>query len=298
MKVIIFGGSGFVGSHLADVLSDAGYKVKIFDRQVSAYLRSDQEMIIGDILDKEAVVKSMVDCDYVYNFAGFSDLDDATTKALDTIRQNIEGNAVILEAAKEAKIKRFVYASTIYVYSEKGGFYRCSKQAAESYVEEFQRKYNISFTILRFGTLYGTRSNKRNSVYRYVYDALNTGKISCSGRKETLREYINVKDAARLARDILDDKYKNNYVIISGHHPITFGQLLETIKEMCNDKIKIELSPVQNEEHYTLTPYSFTPKLGYKLTSNLYTDIGQGLLEVFSEIYKELKLNDEKGVLL
>ena len=113
-----------------------------------------------------------------------------------------------------------------------------------------------------------------------------------------MREYINVKDAARLSVDILNQQYKNQYVIISGHHPITFGQLLQTINEMCNGKITINLSALKNSGHYTLTPYSFSPKLGYKLTSNYYTDIGQGLLELFNEIYAKLKPQDEKGALL
>ena len=150
------------------------------------------------------------------------------------------------DAPDEAKIKRFIYASTIYVYSDKGGFYRCSKQAAESYVEEFQRKYGLDFTILRYGTLYGSRSDQRNSVYRYVYQALKDGNIDCFGTADTVREYINVKDAARLSVDILNQQYKNQYVIISGHHPITFGQLLQTINEMCNGKITINLSALKN----------------------------------------------------
>lgn len=298
MKVVVFGGSGFLGSHLADVLSNAGYKVVIFDIKPSSYLKPGQEMILGDILDLDKVEKVVEGCDYVYNFAGITDLDDAVTRSLDTIHQNIEGNVNILEAAKKAKVKRFIYASTIYVYSDKGGFYRCSKQAAETYIEEFERKYGLDFTILRYGTLYGTRADLRNSVYRYVYQALKDGCIRCKGQGETLREYINVRDAARLSVEILSEKYKNQYVIITGHHPITFRQLLETIKEMCSNKIEIELSAIQNHDHYNLTPYSFTPKIGYKLTSNYYTDIGQGLLEVLSEVHARLNSkNGEKMIL-
>jgi len=287
MKAIVFGGAGFVGSHVADALSNAGYEVLIYDTKPSKYLRSDQQMIVGDILDAEKVKKAMQECDYVYNFAGIADLDDATTKPIDTIRLNIEGNANILEASRKAKVKRFVYASTIYVYSSKGGFYRCSKQAAELYIEEYQRKYGLPFTILRYGTVYGPRADLRNSVYRYVYQAIKQRCIHCSGTGEEMREYINVKDAARLSVEILDEKYKNQYIIITGHHPIKFRQLLETIREMLDNKIDIEFEALENPHHYTITPYSFTPKIGYKLTTNYYTDIGQGLLEIMNEIFNE-----------
>lgn len=295
MKVIVFGGSGFVGSHVADVLSDRGYEVKIYDLKPSPYLKPAQEIIIGDILDSKKIMKAIKDCDYVYNFAGIADLDDASTKPLDTIRQNIEGNINILDAIRQIDIRRFVYASTIYVYSSKGGFYRCSKQAAELYIEEFQKKYGMPFTILRYGTLYGSRADMKNSVYRYVHQALKNGCIHGVGTGEELREYINVKDAANLSVDILDKKYKNQYVIITGHHPIKFKQLLDTIKEVCNKKIEIQLSALENFDHYSTTPYSFTPKIGKKLTTNYFTDLDQGLLEVISDIYNKLNSRDDKN---
>jgi len=293
MKAVIFGGSGFLGSHIADTLSERGYKVRIFDLKRSEYLIASQEMLIGDIMDAQGVKEAVGGCDYVYNFAGITDMDNPGTVPLDTIDQNIKGNANILEAARLAKAKRFVYASTIYVYSNKGGFYRCSKQAAESYIEEYQRKYGLPFTILRYGTLYGPRADLRNSIYRYVHQALKDKRISCSGCEDALREYIHVKDAAKLSVDILDEQYKNQYIIISGHHPIKFMDLLKTIQEICNNKIEIKFSGTEDNDHYNTTPFSFTPKLGNKLTTNYYTDIGQGILGVLEEVFR--KLNSDKG---
>ena len=288
-KAIVFGGSGFLGSHVVDVLTKRGHEVKIFDLKPSAYIKPNQKMIIGDILDAEKVRDAVNGCDYVYNFAGIADLDDASVKPLETAIQNIKGTVILLEAAQQNNIKRFIYASTIYVYSNRGGFYRCSKQAAEVYIEEFQRKYNLPFTILRYGTLYGERADSRNSVYRYVYQAIKEKTIKCTSTGEEMREYINVKDAAILSVDILDKKHENKHVIISGHYPIKFMQLLDTIKEICNNGIKIECSISKNSDHYNMTPYLFTPKIGYKLTSDCYSDMGQGLLEIFNEIYSRLE---------
>ena len=141
MKTIVFGGSGFIGSHVADTLTEKGHKVIIFDLKPSPYIRPEQEMVIGNILDEEAAAKAVEGCDYVYHFAGIADLDDARTKSLETVTQNIKGTAILLETARQAKVKRFIFASTVYVYSDKGGFYRCSKQAAELYMEEYQKPY-------------------------------------------------------------------------------------------------------------------------------------------------------------
>jgi UDP-glucose 4-epimerase len=294
MKAIVFGGSGFIGSHVADELTNRGYAVKVYDLKNSPYLQKGQEMIIGDLLDEEKVKKAIRGCDYVYNFAGIADLDQAGTLPLETIRQNILGNTIVLKAAEEAKVKRFVYASTIYVYSALGGFYRCSKQAAETYIEEYQKAYGIEFTVLRYGTVYGPRSNEKNSVYRYLKQALEKGKIVCEATGEEMREYIHVRDLAKLSVDILNsDEFKNQYVNITGHHPIKFKEMLYTIKEMLDNKVDVVFkAPTKGNAHYSLTPYSFAPRIGKKLVSNHYTDLGQGLLELLEVLHKELKLDE------
>jgi len=290
MKVVVFGGSGFVGSHVADELTERGHEVKIYDLRLSPYLRERQEMIVGDILDKDKVFRAVEGCDMVYNFAGLADLDTAITQPIDTINQNILGNALILDASVKAGAKRFVYASTIYVYSSLGGFYRCSKQAAELYIEEYQKRYGLDFTILRYGTLYGPRADERNSVYRYVKQALVQRKIVGYGTGEELREYVHVRDAAKLSVDVLSEEFKNKYVIITGHHPVKYKDMLNTIKEMIGDKVEIEFRPPEKGgAHYGMTPYSFIPKIGQKLVSNYYTDIGQGLLECLHTISAEVK---------
>ena len=65
--------------------------------------------------------------------------------------------------------------------------------------------------------------------------------------------------------------------------------LLETIQEICEDTVEINFADYDNGDHYRITPYSFHPKLGKKLTTNHYTDLGQGLLEVIGEIHKNME---------
>jgi len=288
MKTIVFGGSGLIGSHVADRLTEVGYDVTIFDLKPSPYLLPGQEIIIGDILDKKAVFDAVKGCDYIYNFAGMADLDAATTEPLRTIEQNIVGTAILLEATLRSRAKRFIQASTIYVYSDTGGFYRCSKQAAELYVEEYNRKFGLEYTILRYGTVYGPRADSRNSIYRYLKQALDEGRIDCGGTGDETREYIHVRDAAQLSVDILADKYRNKQVIITGHHPMRLRDMLYTIREILSNRIEINFEASKSDTpHYNITPYSFVPKIGRKLVTHEYVDMGQGLLECISEIYDQ-----------
>lgn len=165
-KAIVFGGSGFLGSSVANELIDRGFKVTIFDIAEPVNVKTGFNFIQGDILEKSTVNKAVSGNDYVYNFSGIASLDDASTKPLDTVQLNVIGNLNIVEACVKHNIKRYVYASTIYVYSQKGGFYRCSKQASEIYLEEYHRRYGLDFTVLRYGTLYGPNANEFNSIYR------------------------------------------------------------------------------------------------------------------------------------
>ncbi len=288
MKIIVFGGSGFLGSHVADALSEAGHHVTIFDLRPSAYLRKGQKFIHGDMLNASAVKTALRGMDAVYNFAGFADLNESSSKPVEAVRQNILATTILLDACVQARVKRVVYASTIYVYSQLGGFYRCSKQAGELFVEEFHERYGLNYTVLRFGTLYGPRSDQRNSIWRYVNQALSTKKLTFHGTGEETREYIHVRDAARLSADILSPEFANQHVIITGHHGMKTKDMLTMIKEILNNKVKIQLAKIDRAIHYTQTPYSYIPKIGKKLVSNCYEDMGQGLLEIIHEMGKDM----------
>ena len=80
MEIIVLGGSGFLGSHVADQLTLAGHEVRIFDSSESPWIRSDQTMLIGDLMDKTALYKAIQGCDIVYNFAAIADLDEARSR--------------------------------------------------------------------------------------------------------------------------------------------------------------------------------------------------------------------------
>ncbi len=287
MKAVVCGGAGFLGSHVADALTERNYEVTIVDLNPSAYATAKQEVVLGDIRDKAAMSRALQGADYVYHLAGVGDLDDAATKPLETVEQNVLGTVSLLDAARQAGVKRFVYASTVYVYSALGGFYRCSKQAAELYIEESQRRYGLDYTIVRYGTLYGPRADARNSLWRYLRQGLAEGRIAFEGTGEEVREYLHVRDAAQLSVDILADQFRNQPVIITGHQPMKTKDMLNMIHEILDHRLAIEyvpVNPARQAYHYVLTPYSFTPKVGKKLVSNCYVDMGQGLLECLQEL--------------
>ena len=159
-NVVIFGGSGFLGSHIADQLTKKNYKVYIYDKVKSKYLKKTQTMVIGDITDYNRVEKVLKKMNYVLHFAAVSDIDEANKNPMKTIKCNILGTSNILEAIrKNKKVEKMIYASSIYARSKDGGFYSTSKRSTESIIENYYDNFKINFSILRFGSLYGTRAN-------------------------------------------------------------------------------------------------------------------------------------------
>ena len=292
MRAIVCGGSGFLGSHVADALSAAGHEVTVFDVRPSPYLAEGQRFIQGDMLDAASVDQAMRGQEVVYHFAGLADMDDAQEQPVETVRTNVLGNVTLLDAARRARVQRFVFASTIYVSGQSGGFYRASKQACELYIEEYQRCYGLDYTILRYGTIYGRRANRSNSVHRYLTQALVDRRIVVEGTGDELREYVHVADVARCSVQILAPEFRNEHVVLTGHQAMRFRDLLEMIREMVGQDVRIELRPVETaaaqasrSAHYAMTPYAFHPRIAKKLVSPYYHDMGQGLLDCLDEIH-------------
>lgn len=288
LKILIFGGSGFLGSHVADVLSEAGHEVTIFDKLKSEWINFDQNFILGDILDEDLLRKCINGTEIVYNFAALSDLNQALENPIDSIRINILGNANILEACRDFKIKRFLYASTVYVYSREGGFYRCSKQASENYIEEYHKNFGLDYTILRYGSIYGPRSDESNGLFRIVKSALQTGRIIYEGSAENFREYIHVEDAAKASVVALGDDFKNQSVILTGQEPMKVIDLLKMLAEILGKPDIFDFTESDQFGHYVRTPYAYQPKLGRKYIPPMHVDLGQGLLQLIVDVKSKL----------
>ena len=294
-RVLVTGASGFLGSHVADAFTERGFEVIVYDLIESKFLQKSQEMVIGDILNYKTLNEAVKGCDYVYHFAGVADIGESSKNPEKTISVNIIGTQNVLKACVENKVKRMVFASTIYVYSDLGSFYRVSKQACEKLIEEYAREFGLKYTVLRFGSLYGPRANTFNSITNMLKQAMENNKITRRGDGEEIREFIHVKDAADLSAKILADKYENQHLIITGKQSLKIKELLVMIREIFNNSIEINYEPGEELHHYEITPFSYRPQLARRLTPEPYLDLGQGLLGVLHEIEETMYKNSNQS---
>jgi len=289
-KVVVFGGSGFIGSHVADELSRRGYKVTIFDNCESVWIREDQEMVLGDILDRDAVADVLNGAKYLYHFAGIADINESRQRPYETTKLNVMGATIALEAAVKKNVQRFVFASTMYVYSPYGSFYRASKQAAETIIEAYQDHFGLDFTLLRYGSLYGPRAQGWNGLRSYVYQVVRNGQMKYLGTGKERREYIHVCDAAKLSVDVLSDAHRNQVVTLTGHQVLNSEEIIDMIFEIAGVERNVLFTDSRNgTDHYIMTPYRYTPKSSKKIVPKEFVDIGQGILDIVEEIHEELE---------
>lgn len=286
--VVVFGASGFLGSHVADALSEAGYQVRLFDHVSSPYKRIDQEMIVGDIMDINQVIEAARGAYAVYNFAAIADIDEAHNKPIATATINVLGNMHVLEATRIVGANRFIFASSVYVYSESGSFYRASKQAAERFTETYHDRYGLDYTILRYGSLYGQRADLRNGIYRMLHEAIQKHSITYHGSGNAMREYIHVEDAARMSVQVLAPEFANRHLILTGQERMRIRDVMKMISEIMPWNVELHFEEANAISHYEITPYAFQPRIGRKLVLNEHVDLGQGILDCVREIHQKI----------
>ena len=100
MKVVVFGGSGFLGSHVADALTKAGHDVTIYDLKRSEYLQSSQKMVVGDIFDEKLLRDTMKGAEAVYNFAGIADIGNHSFSVVETVLDDKGRKIEVLQCRK------------------------------------------------------------------------------------------------------------------------------------------------------------------------------------------------------
>lgn len=280
MRVLVTGGGGFLGSHICDVFSERGWNVRVLDRRPSRWLRNDQQMVVADVGDREALAHALIDCDAVYHCAAVADLEEARIDPIRAVETNVTGTVSVLLAAADAGVARFIHASTVYVLSRSGSVYKTTKAASEQLVRDLGGRFAVAPTILRFGSLYGPRAEESNAVQRMVQQAVDDGRIDFWGDGSEVREYIHIRDAAALAGDVVLPDYSGETLHITGQARISTREILATINEILGGKLAITLQDRPYEGRYHMTPYAVEPDTGRRINANTHIDLGLGLWEM------------------
>jgi UDP-glucose 4-epimerase len=250
MRVLVTGGSGFIGSHVVDKLRARGHEPVIYDLRPSPWHeRGSVDTVLGSITDREALERALHSCDAVAHLAAVADVNDVHAEPEDAERVNARGTVAVLEAARRAGVKRIVYASTIWVYSDcepeevdeetllppPSHLYTSTKLAGELYCKAYQELYGIDYTILRFGIPYGPRAREAAVIPAFVNKALAGDPLTLAGDGSQSRKFVYVEDLADGVARGLDDVAVNRVYNLASDETVTIKQIAETIKELMGD---------------------------------------------------------------
>ena len=247
MNIGVIGGSGFIGSHVADKLIEAGHDVTIFD--IMKPQRDDVRHIYIDITDLSKTTVALTgNYDAVYLLAAMADVNDVYKNPVEAGEVNIMAVAHILEAARRSEIPRVILASTVWVYEmaketnitedtpllpgKANHVYTASKLAAELYCHSYHKLYNQQFTILRYGVPYGPRARGGTVIAAFVKRALNSEPLTILGDGSQYRNFIYVEDLALGNVAALKEIAKNQTYNLEGIRPVTIKEVAETVKKL------------------------------------------------------------------
>ena len=288
MKILITGGYGFVGSEVCKLLlKKKNVRLTVLDIKKPDFNHSKLKFIKGNIKNKKLIKKLLKSQDVVYHFAGIADIEEASENPLKTIENNILPTVNIINECTNYKIKRFIFASTVYVYSSQGSFYKCSKKSCELYLQEFSNKNNLNFSILRYGTIYGPSTNLKNNINRITSQAIKKNIVVYEGKKNTKRRIIHAKDAARAAVEVLKNKYINKAIIITGKKNYLMRNIMHKIKNKLNIKKEIIFKNKNIYGHYINNPYSEKKIPSVTLIPKEQISIDRGIDEVIHFLSKK-----------
>lgn len=247
MNILVTGGGGFIGSHVVDRLIKAGHKVRVLDLK-NPYME-DVEFLSGDITCEEDIKKSLNGIDATYHIGAFSNIDMVKSHPLTTIHSNIMGTAYLLEGCRQQGIQRFIFASSVFVYNERGHLYTTSKLASEMLCKNYHTLYGLSYTILRYGTAYGPRSRGTDVISVFTRNALREKVVTIYGSGEQRRHFIHIDDLAEGSLAALKAVATNRTYTLANPQPVTIKELAMIVKEILGEDITIKYKPSREDDY-------------------------------------------------
>jgi UDP-glucose 4-epimerase len=248
-RILVTGGSGFIGSHVVDKLADAGFEPRIYDLRESPHHEPGSvDTVVGDLFDEEALRATMEDCDAVVHLAAYADVGIVADQPVDAEHCNARGTLAVLEAAR-ATGTRVVYGSTIWVYGASSDglidedsalglpdhLYTASKLAGEMYCTSYAELYDVPCTILRFGIPYGPRARPAAVIPIFVSKALEGEPLTIAGDGLQTRRFVYVEDLAEGVVAGLQQGAEGRVYNLAGDETVTIRELADVVSDLIDD---------------------------------------------------------------
>lgn len=207
-KILVTGGSGFIGSHVVDELRDRGYAVTIFDHYGKKPHREDVEVFLGDTRDAVAVTEAVAVHDGVIHLAGVLGTQETINNPAPAVETNIMGGLNVFQACRQYG-KPCVYIAVGNHWMNNS--YSISKTTAERFALMFNKEHGTRIAVVRALNAYGPRQKAlpvKKIMPNFILPALRGEAIQIYGDGSQIMDMIYVKDVAAILVDALDKDHK------------------------------------------------------------------------------------------
>ena len=218
--ILVTGGAGFVGSHLVRRLLTEGYQVRVLDSLVTgkpenlSEVQGDIEWIEGDAADPEVAQKAASGATYVFHEAAIPSVPRSVRDPLVSHRANATGTVTMLTAARDAGVKRFIYAASSSAYGDTPTLpktetmatdplspYAVDKLSGENYCRAFHTVYGMQTVALRYFNVFGPRQDPLSEysavIPRFIAAMLKDEEVTVHGDGEQSRDFTFVADVVQ-----------------------------------------------------------------------------------------------------
>ena len=240
-KVLVTGGGGFVGSYVIDNLCERRIKVTVFDYKERKYQRSDINVFLGDVRDREAVVEAVGSHDGILHLAGVLGTQETIDKPLHAVDINIRGALNVFDACRIHR-KPAVYISVGNYWMNNS--YAITKSVAERFALMYNKEFQTAISVVRAFNIYGPRQKVkpvRKVVPNFILPALKDEELIVYGSGNQIMDMIYVEDVAEiLVRALLMGHDAYDRVIEAGMgRDTTINELAELVIRACGSHSKI-----------------------------------------------------------
>ena len=264
-KILVTGGAGFIGSHLAESLLEKGYSVVVIDNFNNYYNPKQKEnniqkaltnpnykLVKGDILNKELIQELFQQEKFnaVVHLAAMAGIRNSIENPELYQKVNVEGTLNLLIAATKNNVKKFIFgsSSSIYGTNTKIPFeetdkaddqicpYASSKKAGESFCRAYHHLYGIQVACLRFFTVYGPRGRPDMAPFLFTDKVINNKEITIFGDGSSSRDYTYVKDIVQGIIKSIEIELTFEIFNIGNSSPTKLMEFINTIEIITNKK--------------------------------------------------------------
>jgi UDP-glucose 4-epimerase len=258
-KCVIFGGNGFIGSHLAERLVHEGFEVKIFDTFNTGThnldsIINDIEIIRGDFLNKEDLSRALKNVELVFHYISTTNPVTAANNPIFDVESNIIGSIRLFQTAIENKIERIIFPSsggTIYGPVQEDLIkethplnpvnpYAISKLTIEKYLNYFNYSSGMNYFILRYSNPYGERQNplgNQGVIPIFLNKIKNNEHPVIYGNGSAIRDYIYIDDAIDATMAILKSNTKETLFNVGSGQETSINQLISVMSNVTNHRV-------------------------------------------------------------